>query len=113
MMDGVWIYKVEGQQMSAAGIDGLLGEHATKHRFWPHKILFFGAGMTEPLRALPGSAFLGDVGVNDHGMLVMNGRFESTNLETVLPFMAQIELLRDANSSTIFAVPARFLPKSQ
>lgn len=99
--------------MSAAGIDGLLGEHATKHRFWPDKILFFGEGMTEPLRTLPGGSFLGDVGVDDHGMLVVNGRFESTDLETVLPYMAQIELLRDADSSTIFAVPARFLPKSQ
>ena len=113
MVDGVWIYKVEGQQMSAADIDGLLGEHAAKHRLWPDVIFFFGTGMTEPIRTAPFSTFLGDVRVNDQGMLVMNGKFESTDLETVLPYMAQIELLRDANSSTIFAVPGRYLPKSQ
>ena len=113
MVDGDWIFRVQGQVMSAASIDGLLGEHAAKHGFRPDKIFFFGAGMTDPLRTLPGSSFLGDVGVNDLGMLVINGRFESTNLKNVLPYMAQAELLRDANSSTIFAVLARFLPKSQ
>ncbi|MFO1491468.1 MAG: hypothetical protein U1F87_11265 [Kiritimatiellia bacterium] len=113
MVDGNWIFRVEGQQMSAADNDGMLGEHAAKHRFRPDKIFFFGAGMTDPTQTLPDRSFLGDVGVNDLGILVMNGRYESISLVNVLPYMAQAELLRDANSSTIFAVPTRFLPESQ